>query len=452
MKPEQPEPGAPGRSLADRWRRRARTGSWVVADQAVVSGSNFLAVVLLARMLGPEEFGIYAWAIIGLQLLSEIPAAVILAPHNVIGARLVDRAYAIHTSTMAVLQLAISLGTAVLLAIAAAVVQALFSGGGEVLLALAALAISWQAREFVRRVLQTAGRWSGALISAAIGGGSQVAVILLLHAGGALNATVALWILVMASTLAAIAGLLQVRYGIVRSFRVADVREAWMMGRWLLGSSAVSQVGRYVNGMILPIVAGPGSFGLYRAVSQLVGLIDLPIKALGNFLRPSLSRRSMQGVPPVRAVVHPLLASGGTALFLAAIIAGLFGRDILRAVYGDEYVVIANLVFFVALYPLFTFGRIVLDSAIIALDPSPRAVLYAATAGSLGAVVVGPVSILAFGVNGAPASVITAGAITFGVLWSAWRATMRRAAPRHGKGTAPPTGRASNLAAEEDRS
>ena len=45
-----------------------KLANWALADQIVVSGSNFLSNIFLARMLGIEEFGRYvlAWAIVTL--------------------------------------------------------------------------------------------------------------------------------------------------------------------------------------------------------------------------------------------------------------------------------------------------------------------------------------------------------------------------------------------------
>ena len=36
---------------------RHRHFNWALADQIIVSGANFLTALLLARYLGPEEFG-----------------------------------------------------------------------------------------------------------------------------------------------------------------------------------------------------------------------------------------------------------------------------------------------------------------------------------------------------------------------------------------------------------
>jgi O-antigen/teichoic acid export membrane protein len=407
--------------------RRARrvsrwitTGSWVLSDQAVVSAGSFVATILLARSLGPDEFGVYAWALIGILLVSEVPASVVLSPHSVVGARLEHPEYVVHTSTMAALQLLIAIASAAVILLAALPAEAIAPGAGEVFMAAALAVLGWQLREFVRRVLQTANRWRGSLLIAGIGAMVQIIALAVLLETGTLTASSALWVLAAASAACAVVGALMTRTAFGRRVSYRSAREAWVLGRWLLGSQAAAQLGKYVEGVALPVFAGPAAYGLYRAVTQLIGVFELPIKALGNFLRPSFSRLAVGGPAAVDAVVRPLLWSGSLVLFVAAAGAGVFGREILHVVYGDEYIVVGHLVFVVALYPLLTFGRTVLGSAVIAVDRSPRSLLYSAVAGSAGAIIVGPISIILWGVNGAPAAVITGGAITAGWLWAAW--------------------------------
>lgn len=423
--------------------RRARrvsrwitTGSWVLTDQAVVSGGSFLATILLARSLGPGEFGVYAWALIGILLISEVPAAIVLSPHSVVGARLESAEYVIHTSTMAALQVVIAVASAVVILVAALPAELVAPGSGEVFVAAAVGVLGWQLREFVRRVLQTVGRWRGSLLIAAIGAAVQLIALVILLNLGVLTATSGLWVLAAASVVCTVVGVLMTRGAYVLRISYESAREAWVLGRWLLGSQAAAQLGKYVEGVALPLFAGPAAYGLYRALTQLIGVFDLPIKALGNYLRPSFSRLAVGGPAAVDAVVRPLLVAGSVALVVAAAVAGVFGRQILEVVYGNEYVAVAHLVFIVALYPLLTFGRTVLGSALIAVDRSPRSLLYSAVAGSAGAIVVGPLSIILWGVNGAPAAVITGGTITAAWLWMAWveKTRSRRAAPEAAAG------------------
>src|ERR1700677_2281945 len=63
-----------------------RRAKWALADQVIVSGSNFLSNILLARILGIEEFGRYvlAWTIVlfvqGLQCSTVSSAMLSIGP------------------------------------------------------------------------------------------------------------------------------------------------------------------------------------------------------------------------------------------------------------------------------------------------------------------------------------------------------------------------------------
>jgi len=53
---------------------------WLMADQALVSGMNFLTTATLARMLGVHNFGIFSVFYILLQYLNTVPMAIIVSP------------------------------------------------------------------------------------------------------------------------------------------------------------------------------------------------------------------------------------------------------------------------------------------------------------------------------------------------------------------------------------
>jgi len=59
--------------------------NWAIADQAMVSASNFLIVVLLARFMGIEEFGRFSMVWLVAELLHSIQHALIIAPMLSVG-------------------------------------------------------------------------------------------------------------------------------------------------------------------------------------------------------------------------------------------------------------------------------------------------------------------------------------------------------------------------------
>jgi O-antigen/teichoic acid export membrane protein len=60
-------------------------GSLAIADQGLISGSNFVLSVLLARYLGADQYGAYALAFSTFVLLSLIHQALVLEPLSVFG-------------------------------------------------------------------------------------------------------------------------------------------------------------------------------------------------------------------------------------------------------------------------------------------------------------------------------------------------------------------------------
>jgi O-antigen/teichoic acid export membrane protein/thymidylate kinase len=60
-------------------------GSLAIADQGLISGSNFLLSILLARYLGADQYGAYALAFSTFVLLSLIHQALVLEPLSVFG-------------------------------------------------------------------------------------------------------------------------------------------------------------------------------------------------------------------------------------------------------------------------------------------------------------------------------------------------------------------------------
>ena len=64
----------------------ARGGYLAAVDQGVISASNFLATIILARNVSPTELGVYAVGFISLRLTMVIQDGTIIQPLNTFGA------------------------------------------------------------------------------------------------------------------------------------------------------------------------------------------------------------------------------------------------------------------------------------------------------------------------------------------------------------------------------
>src|SRR5690348_7922098 len=96
---------APEASTAARPARRLVKDAWAVADQALISGTNFVTMVLVARGLGsPAEFGTFTLVYSALLFANIFQVALVTQPHNVLGTSRRGEAYARYTTSCGMTQ------------------------------------------------------------------------------------------------------------------------------------------------------------------------------------------------------------------------------------------------------------------------------------------------------------------------------------------------------------
>jgi len=89
--------------------------NWTFADQAIVSGTNFLFGVLVARFVGVDEFGLFTLAWLLVSFVSMLQNALILSPMMSIGPKVTRSNEADYFSTVIIQQLVFSIFSSCLL-------------------------------------------------------------------------------------------------------------------------------------------------------------------------------------------------------------------------------------------------------------------------------------------------------------------------------------------------
>src|SRR4051812_32461616 len=83
-----------------------RFSAWGLADQALISATNFVTMILLARGLGSSAFGLFVLMYTCLLFANGLQTALFTQPQNVLGAERRGDAYERYTSSTAVGQTA----------------------------------------------------------------------------------------------------------------------------------------------------------------------------------------------------------------------------------------------------------------------------------------------------------------------------------------------------------
>ncbi len=321
-----------GRVLGDRVRLLS------LLEQAVLSGSNFLAILMLARGLSEEVFGTFSFAYISLLFMVNLHRSAVVVP------------FVIHTAPPQVLAAegrlwrrlnlwSILVGCGLVgagLAVAGPFLPPWMGEAGLYLLLFLPLALSY---EFIRRWAIQINDY-GRVVLAAVAYAS-------LMLGGAVVAVVrhdVLWAVggyAAGNLVAAGFCLPALRTGgggkPDTSFGQFLSGLAHFAG-WSTASNLAYNAYYHLPPLILGVLAGPGPVGAYQALRNFTQPLFTLGTAVDNFDKPRAARAmAEEGLPGMRRQ----LGRTTTALFAMALpyclLLAVFAPEALSLVYGDRY-------------------------------------------------------------------------------------------------------------------
>ena len=401
----------------------AREGYLAAIDQAVISLSNFLGTIILARQVSPTELGVYGVGFIAINLTRALQEGLVVQPLNVFGAPMEHSAFRRYASSSAVLQ--------VLLAVSLALLAS--SGGwfltvtgndtaGPAVFALWFAVLGWQLQEFCRRVLYTRGRVANAVFNSVLANTVRLGLLVLLGVQGRLSGVNALLAIGWGSFAALVPGLWSTRSYWTREMQSlsSTFKNNWAFGRWVLGGSIAS----WISVEFYPVLtAGMISFaaaGAYRALQNLVAPIHLLLRAIDTFFTPRAARLYEQAGRPGMARMLSLiyLATAVPMLGILAV-AVLFREQLLHLLYGETYLEYSQgIVLMVVFYSLlYAYGP--LQSAFKAMRRS-RPIFIANIVATIAMFTFGVMAILRWGVYGTLTGQVLNALLVNVILWTTW--------------------------------
>lgn len=409
-----------------------RSGFLGLSDQVVISATNFATMVLLARVLGPSEFGAFVLVITGLLFATSIQYCLISQPHHILAASQDRDDYVRYTSSTAGQQFLLAAAFAVLALSAAGVVRLAGWGGATLLLVFAPVVFAWQFQEFTRRVFYTEGRLVTAIANDVVSYGGQVVGLVILWRLGHLSAVTGLAVIGITSATAAALGAWQLRsrFSLGHVRHGAAYRENWKLGKWLLGGNLAS----WTSGQLYPLLAaafvGLAATGAMRAMQTILGPTNVLLIGMDTALTPAAARAYSEGGPAaVRAMVTKVYAYSWP--FMAAYCVGVavFARPILRLVYGEQFLDYSWLLPVFALTHALTYLHTPISLALRGSRlTSPMLQAYVMSTAVV--FTLGIAAVYFFGVAGAAMGMIAHGIIVNAVLWRRFHQAQEPAAPR----------------------
>lgn len=424
--------------------RRLVKDAWAVADQALISGTNFVTMVLVARGLGsPAEFGTFTLVYSALLFANILQVALVTQPHNVLGTSRLGEAYARYTTSCGIAQLLLVLLEGSIALIAAAIAWQAHWSAAAMLVALVPSIIFWQLQEFVRRVLYTEGRHAAAFANDLISYGGQTVVIgalwlLDVLEGRGLIATHYSWLtgsnalyaLAATSALAAIVGVWQIRGSLSRHVTLSALGENWHFGKWLAGAEVLSWCSSlHMYLYLAAAIVGTAASGDLKAAQILFGPMRVVAYYLDTVLPIRFARTLAQGGEgAMYQGLRRVLTRVAGPLAGYCVLVALFARPLLRVTFGNQYVGASTVLMLYSGYALLTYLQMIVAASLKARRQT-RFIFVGSACGVVVALAAGWGFITVFGTNGVILAMIATAIVVTTLYFYVTYTSLRRAEP-----------------------
>lgn len=333
---------------------RRRNAAWTLIDQIWVSGCNFAVGVLLARILGVDQFGrwVLLWAV--MLYANTLAQGFVNGPMMSIVPRTAgDEARSDLLRGALGLQLGLSTGIAAVIVLLGLAIGSAWPrlDAGTALWPLALAVIVGQGQDWLRRYFFIQDRPVRALLIDVAAYGGQLASMVALHAFGRLDFIAAWWCFVLPFGLALGAGTVRerLRPGL-RQMRVAFSTLGRAGRDYVLASQfhwAGSQGVLFVGAASL----GAGVAGGVRSTQNLVGVANILFAALENLVpvRCATIWRE-RGPAAVKHYLMRILWLAGVPLLVFFVIVSVFSGPLVSLIYGPAFEPFAVLVVWQSAY------------------------------------------------------------------------------------------------------
>lgn len=401
-------------------------GSLAALDQGLISGSNFLITILLARWLPPEQYGAFALAFSIFLLLASAHESLVTEPLMVFGPSLYDDRRRQYLGAVLWIEGALALVFVGVL-VSATFIAHHFAASRDLARALAGLCLStpcvflfWVARYAFYLQHRPGRAAAGSTLYSVL----LLAGTLLVFRRGVLSPFTAFIVIAFGAMATAVFMLVRLK-PVLKRGSDPGLRSVWNRhwhyGRWALGTAGMRWIPGNVSYTLTGTLLGLADVGALKALLNLFLPLGTVANSFGMVFQPHLSGvfgREGRSATKTPVSLVALIYLGGGILYW--ILLTVFRVPFLRLLYGGKFLESAHLVPWVCCGAVLTVVSYAPSMGLRAIQ-SPSSIFAAYCVGGAVSVVFGTVAIWLYGLAGAIGSFVLSGMavlVVAGVLYA----------------------------------
>ena len=385
---------------------------WAVSDQALVSGLNFATNILLARVLGFRQFGVFTLLWLTVLFVNSLQMSLIVSPMMSIGPKQKAEEAPQYYGAVWVQQLVFALFSSFLVAAGIRVSLLLKPEWNVSALAvpLGIAAFCFALQDFFRRYFFVLGRPKYAFINDGISYGLQVLILLWALGRARLVARDALIIIAATSFAAVLGGLITI--GRLSFPSPSDMRSTtlrhWNVSKWLSAATIMQYATANTFVFAASAYFGAGAAGVLRAAKNIMGLTHIWVFGLENVM-PMQAAKALHetGTKGMRRYLLNKTMLWGSASAAFALMVSMRPGFWLNLFFGPKFAEFGFLLRWYALAYLMIFLGLPIRSGLRALERT-RPLFFGYLASSLFSLACAGWFTRTWGLVGAMAGLVTA--------------------------------------------
>lgn len=317
----------------------ARQSLIAITDQTVVSGTRFAATILIGRIAGMEELGLYAIGFSIIILISTIQEALLMSPYSVLGAR--EGAAGRRRFADSIFTLSCGLGVVHMCAALFGAFLAPALGYADQFYFLIAIAITVPfvlLHNFARKMCYAHFRLRDALFLDTGVTVIQITGLVGLAMTASLSAATSIAAMGVASAVPGLVWSFSNRRSFVTQWKQAwlQLRQNWTFGKWILGTQQIRTLGGSMILWFISALSGVAAAGVFAACSIVITAANPLLLGLGNLLEPRTARALVeQRRAAMLRVIHRTTTVLGGVLGVYCVIVLLGGENALAWLFDD---------------------------------------------------------------------------------------------------------------------
>lgn len=378
--------------------------NWALLDQALVSGTNFLTAILVARYLGVEDFGKFSLVWMVVLFMNGLQVALVVSPITSIGPKIKkgQRASYFGAAFLQQLLLALFLSGVLFLGIKVSTIVFPVWGLEKLIIVLPAVGFFYLAQDFIRRYFFVLSKFKEVFINDVISCLGRLVLLTVLFNSVGATLELTFWIIAGTAALAWMVGLICMEKTVLSwiVFRQTALRH-WAMSKWLVSSVIVQWLAGNIFVIAAAAMLGASAAGALKAMQNLLGLFNVLFSALENII-PVRAAVIYSGQDETTFISYLIKVAtwGGIVTMGCMVVVVIFPKYWIDLFYGEQYLQYGDLLLGYGVVYLLTFAGLMFRIAFRTVEhtrPIFQAYLFAAI---ISVVIFYPVVDL-FGVQGA---------------------------------------------------